>query len=178
VGRDPGDSEGLRPSERWTSLITYWADRAAVPADLCFRQMMAESAGNPRAVSPAGAMGLFQIMPGTYADLARELMLGQDPMNPDDNIHAGTHYDAKCLASVRLWLDEFVIPEEDHYRLMLCSYNAGGGYVCVAIKESRARGLVPTWTNFASLFPQATVRGLKPDWKQALGYATKILPLT
>lgn len=122
-------------------------------------------------------MGLMQFMPGTWDELARELWL-HDPYNPDENIHAGTVYDARCLTNVRLWLDELIIPESDQYRLMLCSYNAGGGYTRAAIQLCRARNLLPSWDNFSLQFPQATVRGKKPDWKQALGYALKIVPLT
>nr|WP_209879256.1 transglycosylase SLT domain-containing protein [Azospirillum soli] len=43
-------------------------------------------------VSRAGAMGLMQVMPGTYAEMRRKHGLGPDPHNPRDNILAGTAY--------------------------------------------------------------------------------------
>ena len=43
-------------------------------------------------VSRAGAMGLMQVMPGTYAEMRRKHGLGSDPHNPRDNILAGTAY--------------------------------------------------------------------------------------
>jgi soluble lytic murein transglycosylase-like protein len=42
--------------------------------------------------SSAGAMGLMQVMPGTYEDLRRQLGLGADPYAPEDNITAGAAY--------------------------------------------------------------------------------------
>jgi soluble lytic murein transglycosylase-like protein len=51
--------------------------------------MRIESGGDPRAVSPKGAMGLMQIMPKTYAGLRARHHLGADAYNPRDNILAG-----------------------------------------------------------------------------------------
>ncbi|BAV48060.1 lytic transglycosylase [Mesorhizobium loti] len=54
--------------------------------------MRAESAGDPRALSPKGAMGLMQIMPVTWAALRLRHRLGADPNDPHDNIIAGAGY--------------------------------------------------------------------------------------
>lgn len=43
-------------------------------------------------VSKAGAMGLMQVMPGTYEEMRRKHRLGSDPFDPRDNIIAGTAY--------------------------------------------------------------------------------------
>lgn len=51
-----------------------------------------ESAGRTRAVSSAGAMGLMQLMPGTWARQRARFSLGTDPFDPRDNIMAGTSY--------------------------------------------------------------------------------------
>lgn len=71
-----------------------------------------ESAGDPRAVSAAGAMGLMQIMPATWAELRAAHGLGVDPFDPRDNILAGTAY-------LRELYDRFGI------RGFLAAYNAG-----------------------------------------------------
>ncbi|MFZ2871000.1 lytic transglycosylase domain-containing protein [Zavarzinia sp.] len=52
----------------------------------------AESGGDPDAVSTAGAMGLMQVMPETWADLRARYALGADPFDPCDNVMAGTAY--------------------------------------------------------------------------------------
>jgi len=62
--------------------------------------MRAESGGNPNATSSAGAMGLMQLMPGTYADLRKnrpDLNLGSNPYDPVDNMKAGTAYIQQML---------------------------------------------------------------------------------
>jgi hypothetical protein len=54
--------------------------------------MTVESAGDPRARSPKGAMGLMQIMPETWADLRAHRRFGNDPYDPHDSILAGAVY--------------------------------------------------------------------------------------
>jgi hypothetical protein len=54
--------------------------------------MQAESAGDVRARSKKGAMGLMQIMPATWTMLRNRLGLGDDPFDPRDNILAGAAY--------------------------------------------------------------------------------------
>jgi hypothetical protein len=54
--------------------------------------MRTESAGRIGAVSSAGAMGLMQLMPGTWARQRTRFGLGPDPFDPRDNIMAGTSY--------------------------------------------------------------------------------------
>lgn len=48
--------------------------------------LMTESGGRQNAVSPKGATGLMQLMPGTARDL------GVDPANPADNLEGGSRY--------------------------------------------------------------------------------------
>jgi hypothetical protein len=43
-------------------------------------------------VSPAGAMGLMQLMPGTYKLMSAQFKLGANPFNPRDNVFAGAAY--------------------------------------------------------------------------------------
>lgn len=70
--------------------------------------MLAESAGNRRALSPKGAIGLMQLMPAT----ARRF--GVDPRDPHQNIAGGARY-------LRWLLDYF----GGDVRLALAGYNAG-----------------------------------------------------
>ena len=63
-------------------------------------------------VSGAGAMGLMQLMPATYADMQAQNSLGDDPFEPHDNIMAGTAY-------IRLMYDRYGAPA------FLAAYNAG-----------------------------------------------------
>jgi cell wall-associated NlpC family hydrolase len=92
-------------------------------------QDQVESDWNPRAVSPAGAEGISQFLPGTFATW------GQDsdgtgvvsPFDPADAIMAQGRYDCS-LAS----LMSQVLPSGDALSLALASYNAGPGAVELA----------------------------------------------
>jgi soluble lytic murein transglycosylase-like protein len=54
--------------------------------------MQVESGGDERAISFRGAMGLMQLMPGTWFELSGRHGLDLDPFDPRDNILAGTAY--------------------------------------------------------------------------------------
>ena len=68
------------------------ARRFAIPPRWIRAVMQAESGGDARALSAQGAMGLMQIMPGTWAELRLRYGLGADPYDPHDNITAGAAY--------------------------------------------------------------------------------------
>ncbi len=78
-----------------TARATHIADashRFGIPEVWIRAVMRRESGGDPRAVSPKGAIGLMQIMPGTWTDLRTRYHLGPDPFDEHDNILAGTAY--------------------------------------------------------------------------------------
>ena len=86
--------------------------RFGVPQVWLHSVLRVESAGRACAVSPKGAMGLMQVMPGTYAELRTRYRLGPDPFNVRDNILAGAAY-------LRELYDRFGAPG------FLAAYNAG-----------------------------------------------------
>ena len=84
-------------TQRWQPLIREAASRFEVPRAWLDAVMLAESAGcatlNGRPiVSPAGAMGLMQLMPATWLEYRARLGLGDDPYQARDNIFAGAAY--------------------------------------------------------------------------------------
>jgi soluble lytic murein transglycosylase-like protein len=76
----------------FSAFVAEASQRFNIPGDWIRAVMRIESAGDPRAVSPKGAMGLMQIMPKTYAGLRARHHLGADAYNPRDNILAGAAY--------------------------------------------------------------------------------------
>jgi soluble lytic murein transglycosylase-like protein len=98
-------------------VIIDAAHRFAIPAHWIRAVMVAESAADPQAVSPKGAMGLMQIMPDTWDNLRSRHGLGLDPFAPANNIMAGTAY-------LREMFDRY-----GSVALMLAAYNAGPGRV-------------------------------------------------
>jgi len=82
------------PPNRWDALIGE-ASRAFGLPESWIRNVMRVESGGERFLrgrpitSPAGAMGLMQIMPRTWAYLRERYGLGGDPYDPRDNIFAG-----------------------------------------------------------------------------------------
>jgi soluble lytic murein transglycosylase-like protein len=90
--------------------ISYWCSERQLDPLLVWAVIDAESTGNPKARSPAGAMGLMQIMPFHFAP-------HEDPYDIDTNIERGT-------AVLARYLDEL-----GSIKLALAAYNAGIGAV-------------------------------------------------
>ncbi|GAJ29598.1 lytic transglycosylase domain-containing protein [Acidomonas methanolica] len=93
-------------------FIAEASQRFGIPIAWIRAVMRAESADAVRAISPAGAMGLMQIMPDTWAGLRIRYHLGNNPYDPHDNILAGTAY-------LRELHDRYGAPG------FLAAYNAG-----------------------------------------------------
>ncbi len=80
------------PGDPWGPWIREASRRFDVPDRWIREVMRQESGGRATATSPVGAMGLMQVMPGTYRELQRRHDLGDDPYHPYDNLMAGTAY--------------------------------------------------------------------------------------
>jgi hypothetical protein len=80
-----------------------------VDVDLLASLVKAESGGNTRAVSRAGARGLMQLMPSTAKDMGVA-----DSFQPDQNVRGGSAY-----------LDELLTRYHDNIAKALAAYNAG-----------------------------------------------------
>ncbi len=93
---------------RFRSEIDAATQDTGLSPQLIAAVINAESSGNPRAVSPKGAVGLMQLMPGTAAEVGVD-----DAENPAENILGGSRYLKKLL-------DRF-----GELRLALAAYNAG-----------------------------------------------------
>ncbi len=129
----------------WQPDIVAAARRFDIPAAWIAAVMRAESGGQAtvdgRPIrSPAGAIGLMQVMPRTYAALRARYGLGADPYAPRDNILAGTAY-------LREMLDRYGAP------WFLAAYNAGPARLDTFLHSGRA---LPAETQryLAALAPQ------------------------
>ena len=103
--------------DQWHPHIAEDSARFGIPQAWIERVMRAESGGRTMLqgrpiTSRAGAMGLMQLMPGTWGEMRAALGLGADPHDPRGNILAGTHY-------LRLMYDRFGYPG------LFAAYNAG-----------------------------------------------------
>ena len=105
-----------RPAaDPYAAYIAEASQRFGIPERWIRAVLRAESAGDKGAVSSAGAMGLMQVMPDTWAGLRARHRLGRDPYQPRDNILAGTAY-------LREMFDRY-----GNVGAMLAAYNAGPG---------------------------------------------------
>jgi len=107
---------------RWDGFVTEASQRFHVPKAWIRAVMRQESGGRTMLdegkpiVSRAGAVGLMQVMPETYEEMAQAHRLGSDPFNARDNIMAGAAY--------LRWLHK-----RYGYPRMFAAYNAGPGRV-------------------------------------------------
>jgi hypothetical protein len=90
-------------------MLTRAGAEHNLDVDLLASVVKAESDGNARAVSRAGAKGLMQLMPGTAAGLGV-----QDSFQPEQNVRGGSTY-----------LDSLLTKYHDNLALALAAYNAG-----------------------------------------------------
>jgi hypothetical protein len=105
--------------DHWHSEITDSSRQFVIPEGWIRSVMKEESAGlttlNGRPItSSAGAMGLMQLMPGTWSEMRDRYGLGRDPYQPRDNILAGTAY-------LREMYDRYGFPG------LFAAYHAGPG---------------------------------------------------
>jgi soluble lytic murein transglycosylase-like protein len=93
-------------------LVEAAAKKNGLPPNFVHSVVAAESGYQTNAVSPKGAIGLMQLMPGTAK------ALGADPHDPAQNVEAGAAY-----------LRELLIKYDGDPRRALAAYNAGPGAV-------------------------------------------------
>ncbi|OJU08532.1 MAG: hypothetical protein BGN85_11705 [Alphaproteobacteria bacterium 64-11] len=115
----------MKPSQlmgRWDDLISKASRKFHVPQAWIRAVMQRESGGRTMMapgrpiVSRAGALGLMQVLPETYDEMAAQYRLGADPFDAQDNIFAGAAY--------LRWLHR-----KYGYPAMFAAYNAGPGRV-------------------------------------------------
>ena len=100
-----------REVQHWGGDITRWANASSLDPNLVAVIMQIESCGDPRALSHAGAMGLFQVMPFHFH-------FGENPYNPETNALRGLNYLSRSLNTAN-----------NNVRLALAGYNGGIGVI-------------------------------------------------
>lgn len=100
-----------REVQYWGKDIFRWANTSSLDPNLVATVMQIESCGDPNALSRAGAMGLFQVMPFHFH-------YGENGFNPETNALRGLEYLARSLQAAN-----------GDPRLALAGYNGGIGVI-------------------------------------------------
>lgn len=100
-----------REVQYWGNDIVRWANASSLDPNLVATVMQIESCGDPRALSRAGAMGLFQVMPFHFH-------YGENGFDTETNALRGLNYLARALQTAN-----------GDPRLALAGYNGGIGVI-------------------------------------------------
>jgi|WetSurMetagenome_2_1015567.scaffolds.fasta_scaffold171627_2 soluble lytic murein transglycosylase-like protein len=151
----PGLSPVFRPEvQYWAASIVSWAAAAGLDPNLVATVMQIESCGDPQALSGAGAMGLFQVMPYHFT-------ASDDPYDPATNALRGTDYLRRSMQAAN-----------GNARLALAGYNGGIGVI--GRSESSWAGQTQRYAYWGSgIYEEAsngsTVSSRLQEWYNASG---------
>lgn len=123
IAAEPMHDPQAASIDRWSNEIAAASLRFGISERVLRAVISVESAGMPGITSPAGAMGLMQLMPETWATMRTRYRLGSDPYAPADNILAGA-------AFLRELIDRYGASD------FLAAYNAGPA----RLEDHRLRG--------------------------------------
>lgn len=107
------DSKNQIPTADLTEMLKKYSNQYGLDPELAAAVMYRESGNNPKVVSPTGAQGLMQLMPGTAKQYGVT-----DSFDPDQNLRGGIHY-----------LSDLMKRYHGDKDLVLAAYNAGPGAV-------------------------------------------------
>jgi hypothetical protein len=144
--RAPVQIANLIKCKNLEEVVEKYARQYGVDEDLVWAVIRQESGFNAGAVSPKGAMGLMQLMPGTAA------LLGvSDPFDVEQNVAGGVKYLEQCL-------NQF----NQDVPLALAAYNAGPGNV---VKYQGCPPFAETRNYVASILAAYAGEVIREDWK-------------
>ena len=123
--------------KKYADYVESAADEFSLESELLYAVMRAESSFDASAVSPAGAVGLMQIMPS----VARHFEVPLDRVSdPETNVWLANKLMTEIMSTLRL---PESISEKDRMSIVLASYNSGIGHVTDARRLARLHGENP-----------------------------------
>lgn len=165
----PLDAQRRAVADRYDETFRKYSKRYFGPAfdwRVFKAQGMAESNLDSGARSPAGARGIMQLMPSTFAEIQSRIPQINGIDDPEWNIAAGIYYDRILW---RLWQQDSV---DGHRReFMLGSYNAGRTTIRNAQGVARSEKLDDReWPSIEAVAPRV------PRWRhqETVSYVRRI----
>jgi hypothetical protein len=139
-------SRGLGASTSTADLITSMAPSYGVPSSIALAVAKKESGFNQAAVGSSGEIGVFQLMPGTAAQL------GVDPSDLNQNVQGGLTYLQQLYNQFGDWT------------LALEAYNGGPSHVTSGTVSSAAKSYADSiMASVGNLFSSDSVPNLQAD---------------
>ena len=117
-----------RYPQKYTEFVEKYADIYKVPRDICYAVICTESGFQSTAVSAAGAIGLMQMMPATFADLTART---------GDNYETGMLYDPETSIRYGIYYLSMLYDRYGVWDTAFAAYNCGMGRVDGWIAEGR-----------------------------------------
>jgi membrane-bound lytic murein transglycosylase D len=114
-----------RGAQTWVPRLKPVLRRSGIAPALVWLAEI-ESSFNPDARSPAGALGMYQLMPATAQELGLKLQPRDERLNPEKNAAAAASYLRRLHRQFKDW------------SLTLAAYNAGPGRVSRTLQSRRA----------------------------------------
>jgi len=115
-------------STDYEEIVSRYSEEYNVPKDLVFAVIKVESDFDPKAESSAGALGLMQMMPDTFAEITDDFLCEHLPFealtDPEVSIRYGTYY----LAYLYRYFDY-------NWHNAIAAYNGGMGNVSKWLKD-------------------------------------------
>jgi hypothetical protein len=162
------------PSQ-YQSIVAEAASGTGIPQSVVAAQIQEESGFNPSAVSPAGAEGMFQFLPSTYASVAAQAGVPSDSeFNPVDEVKAYIVYMRQLLSQE----GGSIFKALEAYNAGPNNLSAGAGYANtilsnagtpVSITASGGSGTTATAVTVSDPFPFGNFDPL--NWPFAIGNA-------
>lgn len=122
AGCNPTGGNDVGIPDEYLSFVEDAAEESGLPVALVGGLLKTETGNwDPTAVSPVGAEGLGQFMPGTWQDYGE----GGDPFNPEDSIDATGRY----LRDLQDMVAPVATTDQERIEFTLAAYNAGPGAV-------------------------------------------------
>jgi membrane-bound lytic murein transglycosylase MltF len=152
--KDPTGEAEWRRFEETIGLFRKYGEKYGFDPLMLAAQGFQESRINQKLRSPAGAIGIMQIMPRT----AKELKVG-DIRKADANIHAGAKYMDRLMTR---YFQDANFEGDDRTLFAFAAYNAGPGNIQKMRRLAEQRGLDPNkWFNNVEIVTAEKI-GLQP----------------
>lgn len=146
--------------ENYKDIVFKYSEQYTVPSELIFAVIKVESNFDKDAISRVGAVGLMQILPSTFDDIAPSINESSDPQlltDPEVNIKAGVYYLRYLYLMFGSW-EKAIIAYNwglGHFKNFLAENGyTEGDYDSIPVRETRnyVKQVMHHWQKYIELY--------------------------